>query len=163
MNNEKMKILLVEDDINLGTILKDFLSVKDYTVTHCMDGKEGLQKYGELKLDLIILDVMMPRLDGFSLAIQIRKTDKSTPIIFLTAKSMLDDKLKGLKLGGDDYITKPFSSEELFLRIENIFKRVATSKPISESNEIFEIGSFKFNYVNRQLSNGNSKHKLTSK
>jgi len=110
MANRKMKILLVEDDINLGAILKDFLNVKNFDVTHVLNGVEGLNTYSGDSFDLLILDIMMPKKDGFTLAGEIRKLDKKTPIIFLTAKSLVEDRIKGLKLGGDDYITKPFNT-----------------------------------------------------
>jgi len=141
MNSKDKKILLVEDDPNLGSLLKDYLTIKGYNVTRCFNGEEGKNVFFEGLFDLLLLDVMMPKLDGFTFAKHIRKTDKQTPIIFLTAKSMLEDKLKGLKIGGDDYITKPFSSEELLLRIDNILKRTNTTKRISPKEEVFKIGS----------------------
>ncbi|RKY99834.1 MAG: DNA-binding response regulator [Ignavibacteriae bacterium] len=163
MNSKKKKILLVEDDPNLGSLLKDYLSLKSYSVTCCLNGEEGKNVYTEGSFDLLILDVMMPKLDGFTLAKHIRKTDKQTPIIFLTAKSMLEDRLKGLKIGGDDYITKPFSSEELLLRIGNIFKRTDKARQLIPKDEIFKLGSFVFDYKKRVLSNGKIKKQLTSK
>lgn len=163
MNSKKKKILLVEDDLNLGSLLKDYLSLKGYIVTRCLNGEEGKNVYAERSFDLLILDVMMPKLDGFTLAKNIRKTDKQTPIIFLTAKSMLEDRIKGLKIGGDDYITKPFSSEELLLRIDNIFKRTDTTEELIPEDEVFKLGSFIFDYKKRTLSNGKNKKQLTSK
>src|SRR5210317_1766687 len=109
----KRNILLVEDDLNLGTILSEFLALKDFNVDLCQDGEEGLKKFKASKYDLCLLDVMMPKKDGFSLAKDIRQMNKSIPIIFLTAKSLQNDKIEGLKLGADDYITKPFNTEEL--------------------------------------------------
>lgn len=102
--------------------------------------------FTEGSFDLLILDVMMPKVDGFTLAKHIRKTDKQTPIIFLTSKSMLEDRLKGLKIGADDYITKPFSSEELLLRIENIFKRTTADNKFNLEADVFKLGSFVFDY-----------------
>ena len=163
MNSKQKKILLVEDDLNLGSLLKDYLSLKGYIVTRCLNGEEGKNLYTKHSFDLLILDVMMPKLDGFTLAKYIRKTDKQTPIIFLTAKSMLEDRLKGLKIGGDDYITKPFSSEELLLRIDNIFKRATAAIKLSSEGEVFKLGSFVFDYKKRTLSNGKNKKQLTSK
>ena len=163
MNSIKKKILLVEDDLNLGSLLKDYLSLKGYIVTRCLNGEEGKNLFAEGSFDLLILDVMMPKLDGFTLAKHIRKTDKQTPIIFLTAKSMLEDRLKGLKIGGDDYITKPFSSEELLLRIYNIFKRTVATGKFSPEDEVFKLGSFVFDYKKRTLSNRKIKKQLTSK
>ncbi len=163
MNSKKKKILLVEDDPNLGSLLKDYLSLKGYIVTQCLNGEEGKNVYAEGSFDMLILDVMMPRLDGFTLAKHIRKTDKQTPLIFLTAKSMLEDRIKGLKIGGDDYITKPFSSEELLLRIDNIFKRTGADKKLNPEDEVFNIGSFVFDYKKRTLRNEKNKKQLTSK
>ena len=163
MSSKNKKILLVEDDQNLGSLLKDYLVLKGYKVTRCLNGEEGKNTMVKGLFDLLILDVMMPKLDGFTLARHIRKTDKQTPIIFLTAKSMLDDRLKGLKIGGDDYITKPFSSEELMLRIENIFKRTNSTEHITTKEEVIKIGSFIFNYKKRSLRNGNIEKILTSK
>ena len=163
MNSKKKKILLIEDDLNLGSLLKDYLSLKGYVVTRCLNGEEGKNLFAEDSFDLLILDVMMPKLDGFSLAKHIRKTDNITPIIFLTAKSMLEDRLKGLKIGADDYITKPFSSEELLLRIDNIFKRTTTTKKLSPEAEVFKLGSFVFDYKKRTLRNEKNKKQLTSK
>ena len=163
MNSKKKNILLVEDDANLGSLLKDYLSLKGYIVTRCLDGEVGKNVYAEGSFDLLILDVMMPKLDGFTLAKHIRKTDKQTPIIFLTAKSLLEDRLKGLKIGGDDYITKPFSSEELLLRIDNIFKRTTTAGQLKHEDKVFKFGSFVFDYKKRILNNGKISKQLTSK
>jgi len=163
MNSKKKNILLVEDDANLGSLLKDYLSLKGYIVTRCLDGEVGKNVYAEGSFDLLILDVMMPKLDGFTLAKHIRKTDKQTPIIFLTAKSLLEDRLKGLKIGGDDYITKPFSSEELLLRIDNIFKRTTTAGQLKHEDKVFKFGGFVFDYKKRILNNGKISKQLTSK
>ena len=163
MNSKKKNILLVEDDANLGSLLKDYLSLKGYIVRRCLDGEAGKNVYAESSFDLLILDVMMPKLDGFTLAKHIRKTDKQTPIIFLTAKSMLEDRLKGLQIGGDDYITKPFSSEELLLRIDNIFKRTTTAGQLNHEEKVFKFGSFVFDYKKRILNNGKISKQLTSK
>ena len=163
MNSKKKKILLVEDDLNLGSLLKDYLSLKSYIVTRCLNGEEGKNLFAESSFDLLILDVMMPKLDGFTLAKHIRKTDNITPIIFVTAKSMLEDRLKGLKIGADDYITKPFNSEELLLRIDNIFKRTIAAKELSPEDEVFKLGSFVFDYKKRTLRNEKNKKQLTSK
>lgn len=163
MDRTKNKILLVEDDLNLGSLLKDYLTLKNYNVIRCHNGEEGKNIYLESSFDLLILDVMMPKLDGFTLASFIRKSDKQTPIIFLTAKSMLEDRLKGLKIGGDDYITKPFSSEELLLRIENIFKRTNKSIKVNNEAEVFNLGKFIFDYKKRTLINEKAAKNLTSK
>ena len=117
---EKRNILLVEDDFNLGIVVQDFLTIEGYTVHLCRDGKEGLQKFNKNKYDVCLLDVMLPEKDGYEIAEDIRKVDKEIPIIFLTAKSNPEDKVKGFKSGGDDYITKPFNREEFLLRIKAI-------------------------------------------
>jgi DNA-binding response OmpR family regulator len=157
-------ILLVEDDENLGIVLTDYLSMKGYKVTLAKNGEEGFQKYSQTKYDLLILDIMMPKLDGFSLAKKIRLNDKSTPIIFLTAKSMIEDRVEGLKIGADDYLTKPFSTEELLLRMKNVLKRVENSNLHFEDNRTeYIIGDFRFDYNKRVLASKNSEIKLTSK
>jgi len=163
MTDIKKKILLVEDDINLGTILKDFLIIKNYDVDHVLNGVEGLNAYYNNSYELLILDIMMPKKDGFTLATEIRKLDKKTPIIFLSAKSLVEDRIKGLKLGGDDYLTKPFSSEELLLRIENIFKRVFVSSQKKIIVEPLTIGKYIFDYPRRALNINGNVRKLTFK
>lgn len=161
--DNKHKILLVEDDVNLGTILKDFLTVKKFDVTLVQNGEEAAQILKNSKFDLCIFDVMLPKKDGFTLTKEIRKENDTIPIILLTAKSMQEDKIEGLKLGADDYITKPFSSEELLLRIKLILKRVNNSSDNSNNNRKFEIGKFHFDYQRRILSGFNKEQKLTSK
>jgi len=163
--NKSINILLVEDDINLGSILKEFLDIKGYKTIHCLDGLKGLNSFKKNDFQLCILDVMMPKLDGFSLAGEIRKINSDVPIIFLTAKSMQTDKIEGLKIGADDYITKPFSTEELFLRIGAILKRTQKTKlPINniELNE-FQIGKYFFDYKSRLLLFYENERRLTSK
>ena len=119
----KKKILLVEDDQNLGFVIKDNLGIKGFDVTWCRDGQEGWQTFSETSVDLCILDVMLPKKDGFTLAQEIRNSNTSIPILFLTAKSMLEDKLEGFKSGADDYICKPFSMEELICRMDVFLRR----------------------------------------
>ncbi len=161
MKNE-IKILLIEDDKNLSTLLKEFLEVKGYSVTQSFSGEEGLLAYQESEYDLCILDVMMPKMDGFTLAKKIQDYNPQTPFLFLSAKAMLDDKLKGLKLGADDYVTKPFSMEELLLRIKVILKRSASiESEISQTK--FSIGSYTFDFEKRLLKNDGFEQKLTSK
>lgn len=157
------KILLVEDDQNLGTVLTDFLNVKKYDVKLARDGEAGFSEYNSGKFDLLILDVMMPKLDGFNLAKRIRENDKDTPIIFLTAKSMTEDRIEGLKIGADDYLTKPFSTEELLLRINNVLKRSAQKFSPEDNEREFQIGKFRFDYNKRSLSLDKKEMKLTSK
>ena len=126
---DKKRILVVEDDPNLGKILNEFLSAKGYNITLAVDGEEGKLKFlNDDNWDIILLDVMMPKKDGFSLAKDIRKVDKKIPIIFLTAKSQKENIIKAFKLGGDDYLTKPFSIEELLVRMEAIMKRTPQKK-----------------------------------
>lgn len=161
--DNKHKILLVEDDVNLGTILKDFLTVKKFDLTLVQNGEEAAEILKNSKFDLCIFDVMLPKKDGFTLTKEIRKENDTIPIILLTAKSMQEDKIEGLKLGADDYITKPFSSEELLLRIKLILKRVNNSSDNSNNNSKFEIGKFHFDYQRRILSGFNKEQKLTSK
>jgi len=148
------KILLVEDDPNFGTVLKDYLALNDYNVTHAKDGIEGLIMFKNNDFDLCILDVMMPRKDGFSLAQDIRVTNKEVPIIFLTAKTLKEDVLKGYAVGADDYLNKPFDSEVLLFKIKAILQRKGLDK--SEESELFEfnIGQFFFNSKLRHLSIG---------
>src|SRR5512133_3267896 len=123
MIRSKGTILLVEDDKNLGKVIRDFLEMSGYQVVLKEDGKGGLAEYETGAYDLILLDIMLPQMDGFSVAETIRKSDCETPIIFLTARAMKEDKLKGFGLGADDYITKPFSTEELKLRINAVLRR----------------------------------------
>jgi len=158
------KILLVEDDPNFGTILKDYLALHDYNITHAKDGIEGLIAFKNGEFDLCILDVMMPRKDGFSLAADIRSTNKEVPIIFLTAKTMKEDVLKGYQAGADDYLNKPFDSEVLLFKIKAILQRKESDQS-KESDEFeFQIGKFFFNSKLRHLSiKGNEPIKLSPK
>ncbi|MCO6358977.1 DNA-binding response OmpR family regulator [Roseivirga pacifica] len=157
------KILLVEDDPNLGQILHEYLSVKGYETKLCRDGEEGLRAFKSDPYDLCLFDVMLPKKDGFSMAKEIRKNDSVTPIIFLTAKSMKEDTIEGFKIGGDDYITKPFSMEELLLRIQAILRRTAEKNPQISDQKEFEFGSFHFDYDKQVLSQSGNQTKLTSK
>jgi DNA-binding response OmpR family regulator len=157
----KRKILLVEDDTNLGNLLQDSLELKNYEVTLKRNGEDGWNEYKTGKFDMCILDVMMPKKDGFTLAKEIRRANAQIPIIFLTAKVLKEDTIEGLKIGADDYLTKPFSMEELTLRMENIFKRVPKAE-MSEQNE-FQIGKYTFDNSSRTLTTGDSQLKLTTK
>ncbi len=145
------KILLVEDDPNFGTVLKDYLALNDYNVTHAKDGIEGLIMFKNSDYDLCILDVMMPRKDGFSLAQDIRGTNKEVPIIFLTAKTLKEDVLKGYQVGADDYLNKPFDSEVLLLKIKAILQRKESDKSTESEQFEFTIGDFFFNSKLRHL------------
>jgi DNA-binding response OmpR family regulator len=144
-------ILLVEDDMNFGDVLRSYLEMHDYEVTLAKDGEAGFDAFNKGKYDLCIFDVMMPKKDGFSLAKDVREKDKETPIIFLTAKTLKDDVLKGFKIGADDYITKPFNSEELLYRIQAILKRTQGKPDPREEVKEFSIGKFHFNYPLRIL------------
>jgi two-component system OmpR family response regulator len=157
----KRKILLVEDDNNLGNLLQDSLELKNYEVTLKRNGEDGWNEYKTGKFDMCILDVMMPKKDGFTLAKEIRRANAQIPIIFLTAKVLKEDTIEGLKIGADDYLTKPFSMEELTLRMENIFKRVPKAE-MSDQSE-FQIGKYVFDNSSRTLTIGGNQLKLTTK
>ncbi|KGE87982.1 MAG: response regulator transcription factor [Phaeodactylibacter xiamenensis] len=145
------KILLVEDDQNFGDVLRSYLEMHDYDVTLATDGEQGLEKYNEGTYDLCIFDVMMPKKDGFTLAKEIREKDEDMPIIFLTAKTMKEDVVKGFKIGADDYISKPFNSEELLYRIQAILKRSQAKADPREEIKEFTIGKYHFNFPLRIL------------
>ncbi len=136
MENEKMNILLAEDDKNLGTVLKAYLDAKNYKSTLCVNGQEALEEFNKESYDFLILDVMMPILDGFSVAREIRSTNADIPILFLTAKSLQEDIMEGFNVGADDYITKPFHMEELLARIEAISKRTEKKKSLKKKKDI---------------------------
>jgi DNA-binding response OmpR family regulator len=152
----KAKILYVEDDDSLSFITKDQLEMESYEVTHSANGKDAWSVFKKGEFDLCLLDVMLPQMDGFELAKKIRAVSKHVPIIFLTAKSMVEDKMEGFLLGGDDYVTKPYSFEELKMRIEVFLRR---RKIIEEApKEAIVIGKYNFDYANLDLSiNGTSK------
>jgi DNA-binding response OmpR family regulator len=155
------KILLVEDDPSLGFVIKDNLSIKGYDVTLCKDGDEGENAFHSKPFNLCILDVMLPKKDGFTVAKNIRQVNKEIPILFLTAKSMTEDKLEGFKTGGDDYITKPFSLDELMYRIE-VFLRRSNGK-IDQQEKLYHVGKFTFDPVNLTLKNSTYEKTLTQK
>ncbi|CAM1333695.1 response regulator transcription factor [Tenacibaculum aestuariivivum] len=158
------KILLVEDDPNFGTVLKDYLALNDYNVTLAKDGIDGLIMFKNGEYDLCILDVMMPRKDGFSLAQDIRSTNKEVPIIFLTAKTLKEDVLKGYQVGADDYLNKPFDSEVLLHKIKAILQRKENEKSSDTDEFEFTIGAFHFNSKLRHLSLNNEEvQKLSPK
>lgn len=145
------KILLVEDDINFGVLLRDYLAINDFEVTLAKNGIEGFQRFRKNYFDLCILDVMMPYKDGFTLAKEIREKDKNIPIIFLTAKTMKEDVLKGYKAGADDYLNKPFDSEILLLKIKAILERNQVSALQDDQKFEFKIGNFHLNSKLRLL------------
>jgi DNA-binding response OmpR family regulator len=157
-----IRILLAEDDLNLGFVISDQLKSDGYLVTLATDGTDALKRFNEQKYHLCVFDVMMPRKDGFTLARDIRKIDAEIPILFLTAKTMTDDKVEGFKSGGDDYLTKPFSVEELQLRIKALLKRVNINTNIPEE-KIFAIGSYLFDTENLNLKIGGLTKSLTKK
>lgn len=158
----KTKILLAEDDKNLGSVLKTYLEVKGYQTTLCVDGKEALENFKRNEFDFCILDIMMPVMDGFTLAKEIRKLDKNIPFLFLTAKSMQEDKIQGFEVGADDYLTKPFSMEELLMRLKAIMRRIEEGKDTSGERK-FAFGQYIFDYNRQMLSMGKKQQKLTSK
>ncbi len=162
---KKASLLLVEDDPNLREILSDFLVLQGFRVKVAHDGEEGLKTFREAKYDIILLDVMMPKRDGFSLAEEIRMHNEDVPIIFLTARSLPEDRIKGFKVGCDDYITKPFSTEELNLRLDAILKRCNRMDNIPDVDplELFLIGQFKYDSTNLILSNHETSITLTPK
>lgn len=154
-------ILLVEDDPNLGEVLNAFLEMEGFAVSLARDGEEGYEKFTQSKYNICLLDVMLPKMDGFSLGKKIRKKDKDIPIIFLTAKSLKEDKLKGFDLGGDDYITKPFDEDELVRRINAILKRTTSVQNISELT--IKLGKFEYNHVNLTLRIDGNESRITQK
>lgn len=160
--NEKQRLLLVEDDPSFGTVLKDYLAMNDFEVTHAIDGEDGMLKYKKGEFDLCILDVMMPKKDGFTLGKEIKEIKNDQPIIFLTAKNMREDVLNGYKIGADDYVTKPFDSEVLLYKIRAVLQRHSAEEE-KFSQEEFKIGKFEFNAKLRQLGIGNESYKLSPK
>jgi DNA-binding response OmpR family regulator len=159
------KILLVEDDPNLSLVLQDYLEMMSYDITLCRNGMEGLQTFKNGNFNLCILDIMMPIMDGFTLAEEIKKLDESIPIVFLTAKSLKEDRIRGFRLGCDDYIMKPFSTEELSLRIQAILKRcmAQSNGEVKEEEPIYQIGKYVFDHRNMLLKLDNNERVLTRK
>ncbi|MDR3339850.1 MAG: response regulator transcription factor [Candidatus Symbiothrix sp.] len=159
--DDKIKIFMCEDDENLGSLLSEYLQTKDFYVDLFPDGDAGSKAFPNKKYDLCILDVMMPKKDGFSLAQDIRKIDHEVPIIFLTAKNMKEDVLEGFKVGADDYMTKPFNMQELLLRIEAIMRRITGKK--SKEVPCYQIGKYVFDTHKQILAFGDTSTKLTTK
>jgi len=151
MITARANILLVEDDMNLAFVTKDNLENKGYAVQHCNDGISCLDLFNKEQFDLCLIDVMLPKMDGITLAGKIREKDKNIPIIFVTAKSMLEDKIAGFKVGGDDYITKPFSIDELLFKIEVFLKRSKVSATTDNVKSKFTIGNYSFDFSNLSL------------
>ena len=159
--DDKLKILLCEDDENLGMLLREYLQAKGYATELCPDGEAGYKAFLKTKFDICVLDVMMPKKDGFTLAQEIRSSNLDVPIIFLTAKTLKEDILEGFKIGADDYITKPFSMEELVFRIEAIMRRTKGEK--SKESTLYHIGQFTFDTQKQLLCIGDEQRKLTTK
>lgn len=157
------RLLLAEDDRNLGNILKNYLEAKGYTTTLCINGQEATNAFKPGAFDFCILDIMMPIKDGFAVAADIRAQDKKIPVLFLTAKALQEDKLKGFEIGADDYITKPFSMEELLLRIQAILRRTDEAPKSAGQDNIFNVGTYVFDYNRQTLTNRKKEQKLTSK
>ncbi|MBS7407910.1 MAG: response regulator transcription factor [Alloprevotella sp.] len=161
MTDHKMKVLLCEDDENLGMLLREYLQAKGYDTELYGDGEAGYKAFMKEKFDICVFDVMMPRKDGFTLAKEIRQTNQDVPIIFLTAKTLKEDILEGFKIGADDYLTKPFSMEELTFRMEAILRRVKGKK--TRDRTLYRIGSFTFDTQKQILSREGVSVKLTTK
>lgn len=159
--DEKMRILLCEDDENLGMLLREYLQAKGYETVLCSDGEEGYREFLRSKFNLCVFDVMMPKKDGFTLAKEIRMTNTEVPIVFLTAKTLKEDIFEGFKIGADDYLTKPFSMEELTFRIEAILRRVRGKK--NRERTVYNIGSYVFDTQKQTLSREEESRKLTTK
>ncbi|MBN2682672.1 MAG: response regulator transcription factor [Bacteroidales bacterium] len=162
MEANKQKIFLVEDDINFGAVMKSYLEMNDYSVVWIKDGKDAIMAFRSDNFDLCILDVMLPHVDGFTIAGKIKEIDDEIPIIFLTAKTLKSDILEGFKKGADDYITKPFDSDVLILKIRAILKRNSKSKEDIEFEE-FNLGKYVFNYRHRFISFQGNSQKLSPK
>ena len=161
--NGAVRVLLVEDDLNLGEVIRDLLEIKGYFVVLARDGESGLTAFLKGAFDLCLIDVMLPKMDGFALARAVRKADREVPLIFLTAKSMKEDKVEGFKAGGDDYVTKPFHTEELILRIEAVVRRTRGRGGGGEAEAALSIGAFRFDPGARTLELGGDKKSLTQK
>ena len=159
--DEKLKILLCEDDENLGMLLREYLQAKGFKTELCADGELGYKALLKTQFDICVLDVMMPKKDGFTLAKEIRNSNQDIPIIFLTAKTLKEDILEGFKIGADDYITKPFSMEELVFRIEAIIRRTKGKK--NKESTVYRIGKFTFDTQKQLLCLGDDQRKLTTK
>lgn len=163
METEKVKVLLAEDDKNLGNVLKSYLEVKGFETILCINGQEAYNAFEKGGYGFCIVDVMMPVKDGFTLVKEIREKDKHIPVLFLTAKSMQEDKMKGFQVGGDDYLTKPFSMEELLMRMQAILRRVNERTSSEIRNNVYVIGKYQFDFNRQILRIADKEQKLTSK
>jgi two-component system response regulator VicR len=157
------KVLLLEDDANLGALIQEHLCLQGFDVALCVNGVEGLAEYEQGGFDLCLVDVMMPKMDGFAFAEEVRRRDQDIPIIFLTAKSLKEDKIKGFKIGCDDYLTKPFSIEELLLRLQAVLKRSRRQPGQEPSPEQFQIGKYTFDCRRHLLAIKSKQYRLTAK
>ena len=157
---KKHKILLAEDDSNLGVLLCEYLQAKDYSADLAHDGEEAYNMFINDKYDLCIFDVMMPKKAGLTLAKEVRMANVDVPVVFLTARNVKEDVIQGFKLGADDYLTKPFSMEELIMRIEAILRRTSGESPVLD---VYKLGRFKFDTQKQQLIDGENVIKLTTK
>ena len=163
MEKSQTRVLLAEDDRNLGNILKNYLEAKGFTTTLCINGEEAIETFQRKEFDFCILDIMMPIKDGFTAAREIKALNSKVPVLFLTAKSLQDDKLTGFEIGADDYITKPFSMEELLLRMHAILRRTEDPAKNAEPENVITIGKYLFDYNRQILTIGEKEMKLTSK
>jgi len=161
--SKKIKILLVEDDPNFGSIMKSYLELNDFVVVLKTDGKQGLSAFKTEPYDICILDVMMPEMDGFALAREIKKANSQVPFIFLTAKTLKEDMLEGFKTGADDYITKPFDSEVLLYKIKAILNRKSQQQEFESDLKEFQLGKFHFNFILRTLEQDGHVQQLSPK
>ncbi|MFN5628791.1 MAG: response regulator transcription factor [Bacteroidota bacterium] len=162
-NNQKINLLLVEDDHNLGNLLKEYLEEKEYIVTLAADGKEGLKKFKNGLFDICVLDVMMPIMDGFTLAKEIRILNHDVPLIFLTAKAMKEDAIEGFNAGADDYMIKPFSTEEFLLRLKAILRRTSSKSMFNSELKEFQIGQYHFDFDHQTLTFKDESMRLTTR
>jgi DNA-binding response OmpR family regulator len=160
MNTPKIKILLAEDDENLGNLLREYLKARNYDAELVTNGEKALKSLEHNQYDICVLDIMMPIMDGFTVARELRKYNKELPIIFLTAKSLKEDVLEGFSIGADDYLTKPFNIEELIFRIEAILKR---TKNVDKDQKIYQVGSYTFDSEKQTLTLDDKVQKLTTK
>lgn len=160
MNKEKINVLLVEDEQTLAMIIKDTLEESDFVIHTAFDGEEGLRRFFDLRPDVLVADVMMPHLDGFEMVRRIRQTDKQTPVLFLTARSAINDVVEGFQLGANDYLKKPFGMQELIIRIKALAGKAFTFTE-EKPETCFEIGSYQFDSVTQRLSIAGAKQELS--
>jgi DNA-binding response OmpR family regulator len=156
-------VLVLEDDPNLGLILQEHLEMNGFRAKLCTNGADGLAEFRRNRWDLCLVDVMMPRMDGFTFAREAKRLESGIPLIFLTAKSLKEDRIEGLKIGADDYVTKPFSMEELLLRIQAVLKRSGKDTRVDSASEQFQIGSYTFHHRRRTLTRKGRSQRLTAR